>query len=70
MSGGLNDAVAIVAECILKGAWFDSRVILGVFFSYVKENKLCITIDTKIRGFLSAQIGVAVVSIFQKFHSK
>jgi hypothetical protein len=30
--------------------------------------RITITIDTTIHGFLSAQIGVAVVFIFQKFH--
>jgi hypothetical protein len=33
-------------------------------------HRLRITIDTTNRGFLSAHKGVAVVFIFQKFHSK
>jgi hypothetical protein len=34
------------------------------------NHRLSITIDTTIRGFLSAQIDVAVIFIFQKFHFK
>jgi hypothetical protein len=34
------------------------------------HHRLRITIDTTIRGFLSVQISVAVVFIFQKYYSK